>query len=56
MKKEPKDERVPIVMEASLLDQIDDYRLAHKIWSRSEAIRGLVKIGLGKEMPAPAGE
>jgi metal-responsive CopG/Arc/MetJ family transcriptional regulator len=56
VKAEPKDERVPLMMEASLLDQIDGYRLAHKVWSRGEAIRKLVKVGLEKEMPASAGE
>lgn len=56
MKKEPKEERVPLVMEPSLLERIDAYRFGLRIGSRSEAIRRLIKAGLeGKEMPAPAG-
>jgi metal-responsive CopG/Arc/MetJ family transcriptional regulator len=53
---EPKEQRVPLMMEASLLDQVDDYRLTKKIWSRSEAIRNLIREGLQKEMPAQTGE
>ncbi|WP_275790474.1 hypothetical protein [Pararhizobium gei] len=56
VKSEPKDERVPLMMETSLLDEIDGYRIAHKVWSRGEAIRKLVKLGLEKEMPVSAGE
>jgi metal-responsive CopG/Arc/MetJ family transcriptional regulator len=56
MQKEPADQRVPLMMEASLRDQIDAYRLSKKIWSRAEAIRKLIRGGLEKEMPAPAGE
>ncbi|MBY3332506.1 hypothetical protein HFN98_18015 [Rhizobium laguerreae] len=56
MRKEPTDQRVPLMMEASLLNQIDDYRLSKKIWSRAGAIRSLIRGGLEKEMPAPAGE
>ncbi|WLR94218.1 hypothetical protein [Shinella zoogloeoides] len=56
MEKEPKEERVPMVMEASLLQRIEAYRFGKRIGSRSEAIRQLIKVGLEKEMPAPAGE
>jgi metal-responsive CopG/Arc/MetJ family transcriptional regulator len=56
MQKEPTDQRVPLMMEASLLNQIDDYRLSKKIWSRAEAIRNLIRGGLEKEMPASAGK
>lgn len=56
MQKEPTDQRVPLMMEASLLDQIDAYRLSKRIWSRAEAIRNLIRGGLEKEMPAAAGE
>jgi metal-responsive CopG/Arc/MetJ family transcriptional regulator len=55
-RREPTDQRVPLMMEASLLDQIDAYRLSKKIWSRAEAIRHLIRGGLEKEMPAAAGE
>lgn len=56
MKKEAKEERVPLVMEPSLLQRIDTFRFGHRIGSRSEAIRQLIKTGLEKEMPAPAGQ
>ncbi len=56
MQKEPTDQRVPLMMEASLLDQIDTYRLSKKIWSRAEAIRNLIRAGLEKEIPAATGE
>lgn len=50
MKKEPTDKRIPLMMEESLLNQIDDYRLSKKIWSRGEAIRNLIRGGLEAEM------
>ncbi|WP_313760195.1 hypothetical protein [Rhizobium sp.] len=56
MQKEPTDQRVPLMMEASLLDKIDNYRLSRKIWSRAEAIRNLIRGGLEKEMPVSTGE
>lgn len=55
MSKEPKDERIPIMMEASLLERVETYRFTNRIGSRGEAIRRLVREGLEKEMPAPAG-
>lgn len=55
VKKEAKEQRVPLVMEPSLLQRIDTYRFGLRIGSRSEAIRQLIKAGLEKEMPAPAG-
>ena len=44
--KGPKDQRIPIMMSASEVASIDDWRVAGRIWSRSEAIRRLVHIGL----------
>ncbi len=43
---EPKDKRVPLVMTASELKEIDDWSFARRIRSRSEAIRRLIKLGL----------
>ena len=46
VKKRQDPERVAIPMEKELLDQIDEYRWAHRIPSRAEAIRQLVREGL----------
>lgn len=54
MKKEAKEQRVPMVMEPSLLEKIEEYQFGKRLSSRSEAIRQLIKSGLEKEMPAPA--
>lgn len=56
MEREAKEQRVPLMMEASLLDRIDTYRFDRRIGSRAEAIRNLIKDGLNMEMPAQAGE
>lgn len=57
MQTELKDQRVPIMMEQSLLDQIDEFRFVRRIGSRGEAIRQLIKDALIiKEMPVSAGE
>lgn len=55
MQKEAKELRIPMVMEPSLLRKIEDYQFGKRLSSRSEAIRQLIKSGLEKEMPAPAG-
>lgn len=46
MKKEPKDQRIPLMMESTLVDQIDDYRFANRIATRAEAVRSLIKKAL----------
>lgn len=48
MKREAKEQRVPLVMEPSLVHRIDTYRFSKRISSRSEAIRLLIKEGLSK--------
>ncbi|NTF35530.1 hypothetical protein [Agrobacterium rubi] len=50
MEKEPTDQRVPLMMEASLLEKVDEYRLSKRIWSRGKAIRQLIDRGLEAEM------
>ncbi|MDX0622434.1 hypothetical protein GHK50_29800 [Sinorhizobium medicae] len=47
--KEPKDQRIPIMMTASEVRQIDDWSFAQRIRSRGEAIRRLCHIGLNAE-------
>lgn len=39
-------ERVPMFMAKSEVEAIDSWRVEKRIWSRSEAIRQLVEIGL----------
>ncbi len=39
-------ERVPMFMAKSEVEAIDDWRLERRIWSRSEAIRQLIELGL----------
>jgi hypothetical protein len=39
-------ERIPLLLTPELLKQIDDWRFAHRIASRGEAIRQLVVMGL----------
>ncbi len=57
MQKEPKEARIPLMMEPSLVDAIDTYRFSNRIGSRAEAVRRLVRESLeSKGMPAPAGE
>lgn len=51
-----KELRIPLMMEASLLQQIDTYRFDNRIGSRGEAMRKLLREALNKETPAPAGQ
>ena len=46
MPDEPIDQRVALVMRASELREVDDWSFAHRIRSRGEAIRRLIKLGL----------
>lgn len=46
MENEPKDVRLPIMVTASEAKAIDDWRFAHRISSRAEAIRMLIEAGL----------
>ena len=39
-------ERVPMFMTKSQVESIDDWRAERRIWSRSEAIKQLVNLGL----------
>jgi hypothetical protein len=43
---EPKDKRIALVMTASELKALDDWRFAQRIASRGEALRQLVALGL----------
>lgn len=43
---ELKTERVPVMLEPSILRKIDDLRFANRIGSRSEAMRQLIHKGL----------
>ena len=44
---EPKDQRVPVMMSASELKEIDDWRRRQdELSSRSEAVRQLIALGL----------
>lgn len=57
MQKELKIERIPLMVPASLLSKIDDYRFSNRIGSRAEAIRCLISDALDiKGIPAQAGE
>jgi len=47
--KEKKEQRVHLMMEPSLRDQIDTYRFANRIGTRAEAIRSLVLAALPPE-------
>lgn len=44
--------RVPIMMSAGELAAIDDWRFAHRLGSRAEAIRLLCAISLAASAPA----
>lgn len=46
MAKKPRENRVPIMMSADELTQIDDWRFANRVATRSDAVRRLVQIGL----------
>jgi len=51
---EKKDVRIQIVISASEVAELDEWRAKQKIWSRSEAIRRLIAEGIKRapEMPA----
>lgn len=42
----PKNQRIPIMMSAEELAQLEDWRFSHRIWSRGEAIRQLLVRGM----------
>ena len=46
LEEEPRDKRVPIMLTASEVAQIDDWRFANRVATRSEAVRRLFRIGL----------
>lgn len=46
---EPLDQRTTTMFTVSDLAQIDDWRAEKRIWSRGDAIRQLVKLGLGQD-------
>jgi len=51
---EPKDQRVPVMMSASELKEIDDWRRRQdELPSRSEAVRRLIALGLATEGDGP---
>ena len=43
---EPRDKRVPIMLTASEIALIDDWRFENRVATRSDAIRRLCRIGL----------
>ena len=43
---EMKSERIPITMEPSLLNKVDDFRFGNRIQSRTAAVRALIEKGL----------
>jgi metal-responsive CopG/Arc/MetJ family transcriptional regulator len=53
---EPKDQRVPIMMTASELQAVDDWSFEHRIRSRGEAIRQLIRLGLKAAKSQPSGK
>ena len=48
MSDEKKDQRIPVMMTAAEVKAIDDWSFANRIRSRGEAVRQLVKKGLGR--------
>lgn len=46
MEKEPKDQRVPIMVTARELAAIDDWMFSNRVRTRAEAIRQLIARGL----------
>ena len=51
---EPRDQRVPVMMSASELKEIDDWRRRQdELPSRSEAVRRLIALGLAIEGERP---
>lgn len=49
MTKELKDQRIAIMLTPSELKEVDDWSFARRIRSRGEAIRQLIRAGLGAE-------
>jgi len=45
--------RIPIMMTDDELLAVDDFRFAHRITTRSEAIRQLCRLGLEAALEAP---
>lgn len=45
----PRENRVPIMMSDEELQAIDDWRFANRVATRSDAIRRLCGLALGKE-------
>lgn len=45
---EMKSERIPITMEPSLLEKVEDYRFQNRIQSRTAAVRSLIEKGLAE--------
>ncbi|WPE22503.1 hypothetical protein ShzoTeo12_37190 (plasmid) [Shinella zoogloeoides] len=48
MLSEMKSERIPITMEPSLLERVEDYRFLNRIQSRTAAVRSLIEKGLAE--------
>lgn len=46
---DPKTERVQLLISKPELDAVDDWMFAHRLRSRSEAIRRLIQMGLDAE-------
>ena len=51
MVKQPRENRVPIMMSDEELKQIDDWRFTNRIATRSDAVRRLAQIALRVEQP-----
>lgn len=51
MADDPKDIRIPFMISEAELDAIDTWRHEHRVATRAEAIRHLVKEGLRKGSP-----
>lgn len=43
--------RVPLELAVSMVDRIDNWRFAHRMPNRSEAVRRLIEIGMEKSAP-----
>lgn len=48
---EKKDVRIQLVISASEVEALDEWRAKQRIWSRSEAIRRLIAEGVAKDEP-----
>ncbi len=46
MNNEPRDQRIPLLLTASELKELDDWSFEQRIRSRGEAIRRLIALGL----------